>query len=263
MKDVIFRESAGRAMPIILACGFVWFIQPCGAQVGEGVRAVTQLDQSKTPSNIVTFQELTHVVPKNARSEMEKADKASAKDRSDEAVQHLNKAILIDPEYVAARNNLAVLYFKMGKVGFAVAQLEEAVRVDPHNATLFANLSVGLLRINKLDAAERGARTAIELERTGATQARMLLGLALIRQGKFTAEALECFSRSREEYPLARLLTGGVLIAQGKPEKAKPEIQMYLSGPKPECRTVANRWLALIDQGKETSAVTPTTGTKD
>ena len=39
---------------------------------------------------------------------------------------------------------------------------------------------------------------------------------------------------------------------------------MYLYGPKPECRTVANRWLALIEQGKETSAVmTPTTGTKD
>ena len=195
---------------------------------------------------------------------MEKADKASAKDLNDEAVQHLNKAIVIDPEYVGARNNLAVLYFKMGKAELAIAQLEEAPRLDPHNATLFTNLSVGLLKINKLDAAERGARTAIDPDRTGATQARMLLGLALIRQGKFTAEALDCFSRSREEYPLARLLAAGVLIAQGKPEKAKPEIRMYLSSPKPDCRAAANRWLAPIEQGKETSAMmTPGPGMKD
>jgi len=264
MKDAILRESGGRAMPIILACGFVLFVQPCGAQVGEGIRGVTQLEQSNARSNIVTFQELTHNVPKTARAEMEKADKASAKDRSDEAIQHLNRAILMDPEYVAARNNLAVIYFKMGKSELAIAQLEEAVKVDPHNATLFTNLSVGLLKINKLDGAERAARTTLDLDRTSASQARMLLGLALIRQGKFTDEALECFSRSREEYPLARLLAGGVLIAQSKPERAKPEIQMYLSSPAPDCRAAANRWLALIDQGKETSAVmTPATGTKD
>ena len=43
---------------------------------------------------------------------MEKAESARLKNRTDDAISHYNQAISIDPEFVAARNNLAVAYLK-------------------------------------------------------------------------------------------------------------------------------------------------------
>jgi tetratricopeptide (TPR) repeat protein len=243
------REYVSLAMPVIVACGFFFCGQPCAAQLAAGIRAVATEPNQANSSNIVTIHELSHVVPKKAKKEMEKAERARAEARLDEVVDHLNKAILIDPEYVAARNNLAVVYFRLEKPDLAIRQLEEAVKVDPHNATVLANLSVGFLKTSNWAAAERAARRTLDLDRTSASRARVLLGLALIQQHRYTDEALDCFSRAREEFPVARLLVAAVLIAQRKPERARLELETYLSSRQKEHRTLANRWLSMIDRG--------------
>ena len=60
---------------------------------------------------------------------MEKAERARAKNRTDEAIVHFEQAILIDPEFVTARNNLGALYLRLAKLEPAIAQLEEAAKV--------------------------------------------------------------------------------------------------------------------------------------
>lgn len=95
---------------------------------------------STTPlaeSNIVTVRELGHVVPKKAHKEAEKAENARAQEQSATAIEHYNRAIEIDPEFVAARNNLAVMYLVEGNGEAAVAQLEEAAKIDAHSPALF------------------------------------------------------------------------------------------------------------------------------
>jgi tetratricopeptide (TPR) repeat protein len=205
-------------------------------------------------SYIVTIQELHHTVPKKARKELEKAERARAKHRTDEAIDHFKQAILIDPEFVAARNNLAAIYLVAENPEPAVAQLEEAVKIDPNNPTLLRNLTVGYAMMHKFDAAERAARLRVGLDRTSG-HAIMLLGFVLIQQRKFTGEALQCFERRRSEYPLAHLLAAMVLIEQHSSERAKFEIQAYLSSGQQEFRAFATHWLDLIDQGEQKSAV--------
>ena len=238
------------------------FGQTAGSQGGAGsdqqranvlpeIRVTPTLPkQSSTNSSVVTLQELSHTVPGKARTEMEKAEAARAKNRTDEAIDRLNRAISIDPDFVAARNNLAVLYLYSNQTEAAVAQLEEAVRIDPWNSTLFSNLTIGYVMSRRFEAAERTARVNMDLDRVG-SHAPMLLGMVLVTERKYTAEALRYFNRARGDYPLAHLLAGLILLAQAKLAEAKPYFEAYLATGDQEHRSEAARWLARIDQGQQ------------
>jgi tetratricopeptide (TPR) repeat protein len=214
----------------------------------------TQPQQPHAESDMVTVQELKHAVPRKARSEMEKAENARLKQREEEMAGHLKQAVSIDPEFVAARNNLAVFYLKTGNPESALAQLEEAARIDPHNARVFNNLALGYTMTRNFDAAERAARSAIGFQRVGAN-ARMILGMVLLQQSKFTEEALRCFELARGEYPVADLLAARVFIARGNPEKGKSYIETYLARGDNKNTQLADRLLSAIAAEEQKSAV--------
>jgi tetratricopeptide (TPR) repeat protein len=210
------------------------------ATAGEG-------QHPRPGSNIVTVHSLSHKIPPKALKEMQKAQKALQHDQKDAAITHLNEAISIDPEYVAARNNLAVEYFSMSNSERGIEQLQEAIKIDPHNSTLFANLSVGYLLLHRFAEGERAARFASDLDR-GSARARILLGSALLEQKKFTEEALRCFEQAFDFNPLAHLMAGRVLIALGDLKRARSEIQLYLADGNEGNRDVAASWLNSLDR---------------
>jgi tetratricopeptide (TPR) repeat protein len=204
-------------------------------------------------SPTVTRQQLRHVVPKKAQKELEKAENARIMNRREEAIDHLNKAIRLDPEFVAARNNLAALYLRMDNPEPAIAQLEEAVKVDPDDPIVFMNLTISYIISNRIEAAERAARVTVDLDRVG-TLPQFLLGFTLVHEHKFTDEALRCLERTRNQYPLAHLLTARLLVGRNKLEPAKSEIRNYLSGPDQNDREIATSWLDAIEQNEQKNA---------
>ncbi len=226
-------------------CGFLLRIRFVYGQTDLGV--------GSRGSNIVTIKELHHAVPSKARKEMEKAEGDRVNKRMDEAIRHFNRAISIDPELIAARNNLVIVYFESGNPESALAQLEKAITIDPGNSVLFGNLGIGYAMIQKLDAAERAARLAVGLRRAQG-HANIVLETVLVMQHKFTEEPLQCLERAWGEYPLAHLLAGRVLIGQRKAERAKYEIMTYLSGKELEYRPLANEWLGSINSNESTNA---------
>jgi tetratricopeptide (TPR) repeat protein len=206
-------------------------------------------DQVPAGSSIVTFQELHHIVPKKALKELERARRARAERHTDDAIRHLNEAIHIDPEFIAARNDLAVIYLTAAKPEPAVAQLEEAVQIDRNNSILFTNLCLGYNMLQKFDAAEHAIRLAVDLNRTGVLE-RLFLGLILVAQRKFTEEALQCLERAYDEYPEAHLLAARVLMARGSSKMVKSQLQAYLATSDMKNRALATRWLSSIDQSE-------------
>ena len=70
---------------------------------------------------------------------------------------------------------------------------------------------------------------------------RFLLGAALVYEQKFTEEALRCFERTHDEYPLAHLLAARVLIEWNNLETARAEIRTYLSGKDQSERLIATK----------------------
>ena len=207
---------------------------------------------TRTSSDLVTLEELLHIVPEKAMGEVQKAERARAENRTEEAIAHFNRALLIDPDFAAARNNLATILLPTNPE-LAVSQLEEAIKIDPRNPLLFLNLTLGYAMLHRLDIAERAARRAVGLDRTGG-YARFLLGVVLVDQKQFTDEALKCLEQA-PHFPVAHLLAARVLLMQNNLDRAKSEIQMYMSTGDQDNRAIATSWLDLIDQEGPKSAL--------
>ena len=206
-------------------------------------------------SQTITFQQLRHVIPKKAIKEKESADKALDENQKEEAIGHLKAAIRIDPGFVRARNDLAVVYVWMGNPDPAIEQLNEAIKLDPHLPRLYMNLGIGYIVAGKFDDAERAARVAVDLDRAG-TLPRFVLGSALYYQAKFTEETLQCAERTRDQHPVAHLFAARIFLERREFEHARGEIQAYLSGnqPSPAFVTVANSWLDYIATHEQKAA---------
>jgi Tfp pilus assembly protein PilF len=194
----------------------------------------------------VTLHELRHVVPREAQTEMEKAYKAGLKHQSEQELEHLKKAVLIDPEYIAARNNLGVCLMAIEPVS-AIAQWEEAIKVDPRKGLLYNNLAIGYVVIHNLEHAERAARMALELDRT-TNRVRALLGLVLYQEHKYTAETYALLERSSNDYAMTHVFAAMVLMDQGHFQKARTHVQAYLSSGETEYRKDASEILDFIDR---------------
>ena len=212
------------------------------------------LQSRSNGSNLVTLQELQHVVPKAAQAEFAKWKTADSKGRMDQAIGHLYRAIAIDPEFVAARNNLAIHLMKTDPKR-AIVEFEEAIKVDPHHSILWGNLAVGYAVQDQFPEAERTARMAASLDRAS-LRPQVLLGIALVEQHKYTPEALACLERARQEYPLASLYAAKIFKAYGELEKAKSAVHAYLATGQQLHRDEAFRWLGRL-------SAAATTGDKD
>lgn len=226
--------------------------QPVDAPVDVQVRP-TMPRQRNSTEYISTVQELRHRVPSKARQEMEKGDKARVNGKTSDAILHMGRAIAIDPEYIAARNNLAITYLTMGESQAAISQLEAAAKIDPNRAILFNNMAVALAMQRRYDDAERAARRAVGLDGASRT-IRTLLGMILFGEKKYNVETLRCFDGASEDDPWIHLLTARILIAQGHTEAAKTEIQGYLATGETENRNLAQNWLEAIDRSVQVRA---------
>jgi len=139
MKKISMRlfqthRNTGLACLALIA-GLPLFAQPAAAPylapIQAETRAMTTTPQQAAEDS-VTLNELSHSVPSRARREMDKGLQAFAKHIDQEALVHSLRAVENDPEYIAARNNLAIVYMRMGNPDAAVSQLKAAVQLDSY-----------------------------------------------------------------------------------------------------------------------------------
>lgn len=227
---------------VVARCLIAALVAACGVQGQSNAWWSRALEQR---NSTVTLQELRHAVPQAAREEMKKAEKWLRKNDPGTAAEHLRKAIGADPEFVAARNALALCLMDKDPRA-AIGQLEAAIRSAPRQAVLFHNLTIAYLAIQDLDAAENAARTTESLGLRD-TEARLALGWVLIKKGQYTAEALSLVKSASGKYPVAHLLTARVLIGQGHLQQARTFIRAYESSGDEGFREYAKSWTASLD----------------
>lgn len=85
-------------------------------------------------------------VPAKARKELDKANEEMAARNWNKALEHLNKAVALAPQYVTAYNNLGVLYDKMNDIPHEEEALKKAVSLDGHFAPALLNYGKLCLR---------------------------------------------------------------------------------------------------------------------
>src|SRR5207237_7856334 len=85
----------------------------------------------------------------------------AAKQKTDAAIFHFQKALSIQPDYIGASNDLGVLLASKGEIKEAIAAWEQSLSFDPDNAD--ATNNIAWVRATATDADLRGGRTALDL----------------------------------------------------------------------------------------------------
>ncbi len=207
-------------------------------------------DNTRIPSatdGTISVNRLSHKVPGKAAKEYAKATDCRAKHKYEQALAHFQKALQIDPEFVEAANDAAASYADLNRTDEAQAAFERVIKIDPHYWNGYFNLSIMYIINGHYADAERSARRAADLNRT-AIGNRLLLGMALVLQDKFTDEAVRNLTDSREQYPQAHLFLARALAGRGKRDLARTEVQKFLNTPQKDqtAKHLAESWLQAL-----------------
>jgi len=197
------------------------------------------------PGGTISLTRLAHVVPGKALKEYDRAKRARQTGDVDRAMTSLQKALEIDPEFIEAVNDMGACYTAKQNFTEAANYFDRAIHMDSHYWPAFYNLALMSLMQNKLDDAERAARTASDLDRAGASS-RLLLGLALVFQDKFTDEAVTSLEKARDQFPQAHLILARALAARGKKDEARSELETFLAGKPSFGSDLAQSWLKVL-----------------
>jgi predicted Zn-dependent protease len=121
--------------------------------------------------------------PKPALKEFDKGIRADKDGRTDDAIDHYQKAIALAPDLYAARNNLGSAYLGKSRFAEAQEQFENVVKANPSDATAYFNLGNVLLLTQKYQEASRWLDDGLSKE-PNSSFGHFLLGSVCTRLGK-------------------------------------------------------------------------------
>ena len=225
-RDPDFREGVLQANPFdILAAqveqaGVNWPNSSIGRGSANGGAAT------------VSYQQLQHKVSKQAFKEYKKGRAALRKGENENALDHFQNAIQIDPEFTDAHNDLGFVLANLGNTGEAAEQFKKAVDLAPDHNTAVGNLSVVFYMLERYQDAISLARRALKIN-PRLPGVRYVLGLSLIVEHGDRKEALENLQRVAPQYPEARVMASDILAQIGRRDDAAKQLEEYLhSAPK-------------------------------
>lgn len=125
---------------------------------------------------LVTVTELS--IPHKARKEFDQALESLRRQDDKQALQHLNKAVSICPEFPGAYNNLGVVYARLGDTANEREALQKAIELNDHFALAylnwarmslaasdFTNADAALNKVSALDPADPAAPVLLAYSR--------------------------------------------------------------------------------------------------
>ncbi|MBD1827796.1 tetratricopeptide repeat protein [Microcoleus vaginatus GB1-A2] len=137
------------------------------------------------------------------------------------AIECYERAIAIDPNYVAAHSNLGVVKQQTGQLTQAIAHYRQALAIDPNLAETASNLGSALAEAGETEEAIAEYERALSLN-PNCAEALINLGLLREEQGD-VAEAVRCYEQAIQVNPncaAAYLNLGIALEEQGEEAEA-------------------------------------------
>jgi Flp pilus assembly protein TadD len=219
------------------------------------LRLPTESAQPHDGNGRQTVSVAQYKVPEAAREELKKAREATLKNKLDEAQQHIEKALEIDPDYADALTLRAIIKLDSRDTEGAVADLEKAIQNDGNYAMAYMVLGSAFNTQSKFDYAIHALERAEKLA-PDAWQTYFEMGRACDGKGDYQS-AVRAFDRAQslapQEYPLIRLIRAHSLIGLTRYGDAIAELEAFLQkypgGPDAE---QAQR---MLEKAKESAAV--------
>jgi Flp pilus assembly protein TadD len=217
------------------------FVTVTGTADNVTVR-LPEVKRERPVSGTVSVARLGHKIPSKAQKEFNKAVEASKKNDSITAIEHLKRAIEIDPDFMEAYNNLGARYLRVNQPQEAAVQLEKAIQLDGSSPQAHSNLGIAYMMLQRFTDAEQEARTAVKLDSTS-NMARYVLGISLAAQNREPQEAVQNLDAAARDLPKARLTAAEILVREGQRPEAAAELRKYLDSGHPENRELVQAWL--------------------
>lgn len=149
-----------------------------------------------------------------------------AQGRLDEALEHFEAALELDPKYIYALNNLAAAHAAKGEARKAREYLERALEADPTNPKALAGMAQLAFDEGNFAEAERLAGQALVREPYD-VGARFVLGRIRANEARFV-EAIEHYRAAlvlAPEDPATLINLGNAIARQGRPAEAVPYLE--------------------------------------
>ena len=179
----------------------------------------------------VSALELGREIPSSARKEFDKASKASREGKTDEAVFHLRRAIILYPNFVMAHNDLGAQLLEQGKLDEAAEELRTATTLDGNSFNPALNLGIVLVQQHKFSEAAETLEKALSIE-PGSPAARLYSGIALMALGKFEASEKDlktAYELGGAPFAVANFHLGQLYWNKGNKALALKSFQFYLA----------------------------------
>jgi tetratricopeptide (TPR) repeat protein len=222
---------------------------------GARVELVIHLREKAQPEgtgpvgDVVSASEIDKGIPQPALTEFKLAHKLLREGKQQEAIDRFKRAIEIYPEYLMARNDLAVQYLNLKWFREATEQLEAAIEVAPKAFNPRLNLGIALLAQKRFSEAIDHLRQAVATDSSRAA-GHMYLGVALLETDELesaTGELAKAFSIGGDEYSVVHFYQARLHLKRGDRESAIRELQSYLAkAPDGEYAAVARSLLARL-----------------
>ncbi len=190
--------------------------------------------------------------PKAALEQFKKALEAKEKSDVKLAIEKLNEAVRLYPQFAEAYNELGSLYLKSGDLKKAEEALRKTLQLNEKNSSAQLNYGIVLLNQRKMYEAEKELEKAVLADETVAAP-HMYLGIALLGldyPDYAEKEFLKAISlRDDEKIAQAHKYLGGIYWKKGNFKQAADELEKYVkSSPK---ASDAEKILATVKQLRE------------
>jgi tetratricopeptide (TPR) repeat protein len=183
-------------------------------------------------------------VPKSAIDLYNKGAEAGRNGDSKKAIEQLQAALALHPQFAAALNELGVQYIKLGQMDKAAETYEAVLKLNPRDASAHLNLGIALYNLSvnllaekkidesraKLTQTEQHLREAIKINSNGPT-AHYYLGLTLIKFKKYDEAQKEielAIANGGDNLALAHKYLGGLYMNAKRNKDAADQLENYL-----------------------------------
>jgi tetratricopeptide (TPR) repeat protein len=121
----------------------------------------------------------------------------SEKGQLDEAVQLLQRALEINPQYAESYSNLGLTLFRQGRVDEAIANYQKALEMIPRSFVTHTDLGTALFQKGKVESSIVEYEKALAIK-PNYEEARSKLGVALHQEGELDEARAEALAKQRD-----------------------------------------------------------------
>ena len=163
-------------------------------------------DSGRRPSapGTVSLTQLRHPPAKKAVQAFAAASKFADSGKYDQAVEQLQKAIQISPEFASAYTNLAVQHMRMHRFQEAADESARAIQIAGPDPLNLCNLAFAQFQLGRFDESAASARASLRLD-ASYLQAHLVLGAILANDPSTRPEAIQHLELAAQKFQSARI----------------------------------------------------------